>query len=381
MQLIAVASGKGGVGKSLISANLAIALAQAGKDVVVADLDLGGSNLHLILGQMAVSTGIGSFLQNSKITLEEIIYPSPYENLRFIPGESELPGVANIRSGEKNRLIRHLSKLECDYLILDLGAGTSFNTMDFYLLSTCGILVTTPTLTSTLNAYLFLKNAVFRVLNSCINRDSPVYGYMEGLKKDGVSLQKIHVGKLLENIKKLDEGVYEEYMEKTSHMRPRLIMNMLEDPKDTNRANKLKISSRQYLGLEMEHLGVIYRDDLQNMALNSQLPIIVYKPQSVLSQALYRIADKILEMEQIPVEPLALGEGDMSFLEAAYEAEQDFENKRASLEELLHCGALTQGDLIETIKMQQFELTQLKKENRLIKHKLTQAIQAGYDVK
>ncbi|MBN2625504.1 MAG: P-loop NTPase [Spirochaetales bacterium] len=379
MQLIAVASGKGGVGKSLISANLAIALAQAGKDVVLADLDLGGSNLHLILGQMAVSAGVGSFLQNSKINLEDIIYPTGYENLRFIPGESELPGVANIRSGEKNRLIRHLTKLECDYLILDLGAGTSFNTMDFFLLATCGIMVTTPTLTSTLNAYLFLKNAVFRVLNSCITRNSPVHDYMEGLRKDGISLQKIHVGKLLENIKKLDMGVYEEYIHRTSHIRPRLVMNMLEDPKDAKRANKLKISSRQYLGLEMEHLGVVYRDDLQNLALNSQLPILVYKPQSILSQAIYRMADKILEMEDIPVEPLALGDGEESFLEAAYEAELDFANKQSSLEELLHCGALTQGDLIETIKMQQYELTQLKKENRLIKHKLTQAIQAGFD--
>lgn len=378
MQLISVASGKGGVGKSLISANLAIALAQTGKDVILADLDLGGSNLHLILGQMAVQAGIGSFLLNTKTQIEDIIYPTNYNNLRFIPGESELPGVANIRSGEKNKLIRNLLKLECDYLILDLGAGTSFNTMDFYLLSSCGIVVTTPTLTSTLNAYLFLKNAVFRILNSCIHRDSPVFDYMDGLRKDGVSLQKIHVGKLMDNIKKLDNDVYEEYQEKSAHLRPRLIMNMLEDPKDTKRANKLKISSRQYLGLEMEHLGVLYRDDLQNLALNSQLPIVVYKPQSILSQALFRIADKILEMEEIPMEPLALGDGEDSFLAAAYEAVQDFENKQSSLEELLHCGALTQGDLIETIKMQQYELTQVKKENRLLKHKLKKALQAGF---
>jgi flagellar biosynthesis protein FlhG len=380
MQLIAVASGKGGVGKSLISANLAIALAQNGKDVILADLDLGGSNLHLILGQMAVQAGIGSFLLNSKTQINDIIYPSHYENLRFIPGESELPGVANIKTGEKNKLIRNLLKLECDYLILDLGAGTNFNTMDFFLLSSCGIVVTTPTLTSTLNAYLFLKNAVFRILNSCISRDSPVFDYMENLRKDGFSLQKIHVGKLLENIKKLDKNVYNVYQEKSSHLRPRLVMNMLEDPKDTNRANKLKLSSRQYLGLEMEHLGILYRDDLQNLALNSQLPIVIYKPQSVLSQAIFRMADKILEMDDVSMEPMALGDGEESFINAAYEAEQDFENKQNSLEELLHCGALTQGDLIESIKMQQFELKQIKKENLLLKQKLTKAMQAGYKV-
>ena len=59
MQIIPVASGKGGVGKSLLSANLAIALGQAGKKVVLADLDLGASNLHLVIGQNSPKKGIG----------------------------------------------------------------------------------------------------------------------------------------------------------------------------------------------------------------------------------------------------------------------------------------------------------------------------------
>ena len=60
MQIIPVASGKGGVGKSLLSANLAIALGQSGKKVVLADLDLGASNLHLVLGQQAPKQGLGT---------------------------------------------------------------------------------------------------------------------------------------------------------------------------------------------------------------------------------------------------------------------------------------------------------------------------------
>jgi len=380
MQILAVASGKGGVGKSLLSANLSIALAQAGKKVILADLDLGGSNLHLILGHLGDPKGIGSYFMNKDLTLEDIVYPTSYENLRFIPGESELPGVANVSAGSKKKLMTNLLKLEdqADYLVMDLGAGTSFNTMDFFLLSGCGILVTTPTLTSTLNAYLFLKNAVFRILNNSIKRKSKAEEYLQSLQKDGVSLQKIHVAKLLENIKKIDPEAYDRYEKEIRFLHPLLIMNMLDDPKDVSRSNKLKISARQYLGIELEHLGVIYRDDLQNMALNSQLPIIVYKPQSVLSQAIYRIADKILEMGDVPVHPLSLGEGDLSFQEAIMEAESDFENKISSLEELLNCGALTLGDLVETIKTQQYELNQLKKENRFIKSKLLKAAEAGF---
>ena len=62
MQIIPIASGKGGVGKSLLSANLAVTLGQLGKKVILADLDLGASNLHLAIGQTAPKIGVGTFL-------------------------------------------------------------------------------------------------------------------------------------------------------------------------------------------------------------------------------------------------------------------------------------------------------------------------------
>ncbi|MDR1231750.1 MAG: MinD/ParA family protein, partial [Spirochaetaceae bacterium] len=69
---------------------------------------------------------------------------------------------------------------------------------------------------------------------------------------------------------------------------------------------------------------------------------------------------------------------DASFEEAAYEAESDFENKMDYVEELLHSGVLSQGDLIETVKTQQIEIAKLKKENNFLKLKLSRAIVQGY---
>ena len=380
MQIIAVASGKGGVGKSLVAANLAIALTLVNKKVILADLDLGGSNLHLILGEHVGTRGIGTFLNNGKTKLDQISYPTAWKGLSFIPGEAELPGAANVTVPSKRRLVKALSNLDTDYLILDLGAGTNFNTVDFFLLSGCGILVATPTLTSTLNAYLFLKNAVFRILSSSYKRDSPVHSYMEDLRKDGTSLQRIHVNKLLDSIRTMDPQVYDKYREKAEHLRPSLIMNMLDDPRDVSRSHRLRISTREYLGIEMDSLGVIYRDQMQDSAQRSNLPIIAYKPQAVLSQAIFRIADKIIDNDEDPGGPLTNIESDDSFREAELEAEVDFGLKVASLEELLHSGALTQGDLVETIRMQQFEITALKKENRFIKKKIVDAAGQGFRV-
>ena len=331
-----------------------------------------------MLGEHVGSRGIGTFLNNGKIRIDQITYPTAWKGLRFIPGEAELPGAANVTVSAKRRLVKSLQGLEADYLIMDLGAGTSFNTIDFFLLSGCGILVATPTLTSTLNAYLFLKNAVFRILSSTYDRKSPVHSYMEDLRKDGTSLQKIHMNKLLDSIRVMDSSAYNAYRHKVNHLRPRLIMNMLDDPRDVSRSNRLRISAREYLGIEMESLGVIYRDQMQDSAQRSSLPIVAYKPQSVLSQAIFRITDKVLEMDEDPTGPLTNIEAEDSFREAELEAESDFGFKKESLEELLHSGALTQGDLVETLRTQQMEINTLRKENRFLKKKIVEAAEQGY---
>ena len=90
VQIIPVASGKGGVGKSLLSANLAIALGQQGKKVVLVDLDLGASNLHLVIGQNPSNESLGSWF-TEKSDFKDIIKPTDYQNVSFIAGDSQIP--------------------------------------------------------------------------------------------------------------------------------------------------------------------------------------------------------------------------------------------------------------------------------------------------
>jgi len=369
MQIIPVASGKGGVGKSLLSANLAIALGQAGKKVVLADLDLGASNLHLVIGQNSPKKGIGTFLTGES-KFEEIIMPTDYQNVSFIAGDSEIPGLSALKVAQKNALIKKFHSVNADYLIVDLGAGTHLTILDLFLTSPQGIIVTAPTVTATLNGYLFLKNAVFRLMAATFKKGTRAAEFINKLRNDSASLQRLYIPKLIEKITEIDPENGMKFKKRLAQFKPRLIMNMIDEPKDADKAQKIRRSCQQYLGLEVESLGVMYRDSMQDKALASSLPVTVYKPNSVLAQAVFRIAEKIMQGESLSF--------DETFDVATEEANDDYSAKMSYVEDLVGSGALSVGELAEMIKTQQYELTQLKNENIMLKSRLVKAAQQGF---
>ncbi len=375
MQIIPIASGKGGVGKSLVAANIAVALGKAGKNVVVADLDIGASNLHLAFGIQIPKVALGTFLSGAS-QFNDIIIPSGYKNVRFIAGDSEIPGLTAIPYSKKRSLIKHLQSIDADYLILDLGAGTHLSILDLFLLSPQGILVTAPTVTATLNAYLFLKNAVFRLMYNSFPKKSPAYKYLEQMKSRPKELQQLYISKLIEELSKVDPENTQVFMRHLKQFKPRLIMNMIEDPKTADRALKIRKSCLDYLGLDIEYLGIIFRDPMQDVALSSKIPITMYKPQSILSQSVFRIADKVIQSKSSAFsnnERLLDG-----FATMESEAEEDYESKMSYIEDLIGSGALTTADLADTIKSQQYEITQLRNANNLLKSKILKAHSQGF---
>jgi flagellar biosynthesis protein FlhG len=382
MRVIPIASGKGGVGKSLVSANLGVAFAQAGKRVVLVDMDLGASNLHLVLGHHSPHMGIGTYLNNTRSNFADVITETDTRGLRFISGDNEIPGTANLSVNQRKSLVKQLLALknDTDILIIDLGAGTHQSILDFFLLSNQGIVVSAPSVTAVLNAYVFLKNAVFRLMHNSCFKGSPGRAYIEKIRKDSATgHHKLYIPKILPELKKIDHESYVKFTGRVETLRPRLIMNMVDEPKNADVAMKIRRSCEEYLDLKIEHLGIIYRDMIQDTSLAARLPVTLYKPQSILSQAIYRIADKILQSQEDSYTPDDK-QIDESFQEAELEAEIDFDSKMDYVEDLLHSGAMSNGDLIETVKSQQLEISKLRKELNFIKQKLTRAAAQGYKV-
>lgn len=103
-----VAGGKGGTGKSTLTANLGVGLALLGYKVILVDGDLGGADLHLFFDHVSPPRSLSTFLTREVDSLQDLLLPTPNENLRIICGGSELVGMANLSYAAKTKLIRHI---------------------------------------------------------------------------------------------------------------------------------------------------------------------------------------------------------------------------------------------------------------------------------
>ncbi|MBW1897911.1 MAG: AAA family ATPase, partial [Deltaproteobacteria bacterium] len=165
-----IGGGKGGIGKSFIAANLGVLLAKQGNRVVLVDLDLGGANLHTFTGMPSVKTGIEKFLDKTAIDLNQVAVPTEINNLSIISSVNCSMEIANLFAAQKLKIIKAIQKLPFDYILLDLGAGTNYNTLDFFLSSNEGILLLTPEPTSIENAFKFIKAVYLRKVRQILNK-------------------------------------------------------------------------------------------------------------------------------------------------------------------------------------------------------------------
>ena len=164
--IIPIAGGKGGVGKSFVTANLAVALARRGHRTIAVDLDLGNSNLHTLLGLQNRYPGVGEYLRGTiKCAPTELIVETSVPGLGFIPGDGRMPFMANITYNQKLAIFRLLKALPARYILLDLSAGTAYNTLDLFQLGKSGIVVTTPEYPALMSTLVFAKNLVLRAID------------------------------------------------------------------------------------------------------------------------------------------------------------------------------------------------------------------------
>jgi len=295
--IISVASGKGGVGKSMVVSNLGILLARQGQRVILVDMDIGGANLHILFGMFHPPSTLTDFFTNRVTHLEDIAHPlaSP-SSLRLIPGTGETLHTANLQHAKKKRLIRHLQKLDADIILVDVGAGTSYHTLDFFLLADCFLAVATPDPTSVLDLYRFIKLAAIRkVLTAFLARD-PIAEVL--LSKDFHSITEV-----LEAVGRTNESGVGLAQQALQDFQPALILNRMT-PKSRINTLQLQHLLKQYVGADLAVLGNIPEDPHVQQSILKYLPVVEFSPKAPAAIAFDRIAEKVLKLvrqrEELP---------------------------------------------------------------------------------
>lgn len=244
---IAVMSGKGGVGKTNISLNLAFALHSLGNAVMLMDCDLGLANLDVLLG-VTPDKNLEDLL-SPKVKPEEILVCLNDPDLHFLPAATGVPELANWDSDIQSMLLGKLNSLfnSYDYLLMDLGAGIN-NTV------------------TTLAAMTHLKCVVITSEPTSLT--------------DGYALIKV-----MSTQRKIKNFL--------------VIVNMVKTIKDGEQAfNRLKTACERFLGIQLSLLGIIVQDEAVTRAVLAQTPLYQHNPQSRAYKGIKKVADKINQIKQ-----------------------------------------------------------------------------------
>lgn len=292
----AIGGGKGGVGKSLISANFSWLLAQEGKRVLAVDLDLGGSNLHTCLGVEPPRYGLTDWIHNRTNNLLDLTYPTTQPGLQIISGASDSIAVTSQMEERKKELFAELTNLPFDEIILDLGAGSHPLTVDFFNCADEGILSILPEPTSVENAYRFIRVSFYRRLLHC----PELQPYLPVIQEGAESKNTLGVkspSDLKEIISRIDSQAGLIFEKEIAKMRPNIVVNQVRTSQDIEIGKSICGVARRYFGIDARYAGYIDYENSVWKAVRVKRPAVAEFPRSILAARIARLTKTLLGEE------------------------------------------------------------------------------------
>lgn len=246
-RVIAITSGKGGVGKTNLAVNLAVGLQLSGHKVLLIDADIGMANVNLLMGSVTNRSLLD--LLNDEVQLEDVV-ENGAAGVKYISGVAGVEVALNVNHLEQKKLYKKLSRCSelADVIIIDTGAGLNRNVIEFVLAAEEVLLITTPEPTALADAY-----AVVKAYNTYTDR---------------------------RNIK--------------------LIVNRIHEEEECYEVvDKINQTTEKFLGVKVSCLGYIYEDKIVREAVLRQEPFIVVNPESAASQCIFELVKSLLSGKQM----------------------------------------------------------------------------------
>ncbi|MBI5343770.1 MAG: P-loop NTPase [Deltaproteobacteria bacterium] len=296
----AVGGGKGGVGKSLVAVNLGILLSRAGNNVLMIDADLGAANLHTFLGVEGSNMPLSSFLRSDVLDIRSVISKTGIPNLDIVSGARDSLDTADLGSRQLSRLKGALSTVGYDYVLLDLGPGTSTNMLDLFLAATEGVLVTTPEPTSVENTYRFIKCVLMRRIRviAASGENSKLKAALHKVFEGDWSGKIKHVVDIMTQLRRIDQSSGDTLKELLGKTSISLILNQAKRPGDKDVGVSMKMACERYFGIEVGLLGSIGYDDSAADSVRRRRPLVVHYRDSAASMAVEAGFQNLMRREQ-----------------------------------------------------------------------------------
>ena len=294
--IIPVAGGKGGIGKSIIAANTAITIAKQGHNVVAMDLDLGASNLHAIFGIRNSEKNIVNFATHPDTTLEEMALATKYPGCRIICGAANIAGAADLPPNQKLRILHSIATLDCDYVILDLGAGSSFNVTDFFLVGEQGVIVLVAEITSVLDAYSFLKTTLYRRLQMEWQHEHDISVLIEAFKNPENDKKMQTVNDLLSEVENVSGDIAREMRRQLQSYGVKVVLNKVRQKSDFQAIRTIQELAMKNLSINVYNAGYVPYDPTVQRSVNKMAPFVTLYPESPAAHQMMHLARSLTTM-------------------------------------------------------------------------------------
>ncbi len=288
-----IGGGKGGSGKSFLAGNLGIWLAKHGNKTLLIDADFGAANLHTMIGIPYQHKSLSDFLNKKVKTLAETVIATRIPNLFLISGAGNNLDTANMAYEQKMKVFRAISKLAYDFTLLDLGAGTSFNTIDFFLISDSGIFVTTPEPTSIENVYRLMRAVYARKIRQVLR----TYHFRSLVEETEARTKGAMVNNpeyLLSVIKDLEPEKGKIVEEALRAFQFKLVLNQFRKQDNPKMGFLICRIIEKHLGLPVQFIGNIAHDDLVHDAVCQKVPFLHKYPRTQTAADLEKFCQHIL---------------------------------------------------------------------------------------
>jgi flagellar biosynthesis protein FlhG len=284
-KIYAVASGKGGVGKTVLTASLGVGLATMGSEVILVDADFGGANLHTCMGILKPDYSFDDFYSNRQ-PLSDFLLDTPVRNLRMISGSCGSMGLANLKYQQKQRLMRALKTLAADHVIIDLGAGSDFNVIDLFLLADEPMLVVSNEPTSMQEAFGFVKVCAWRGLKRAVQKFPEALTIVSGAEIHRPGRLQLTVADITAIIRSVSPEAHEQVASFLKSFRPRIIINKVQSEADLEEGAAIVIAAAELLAIDVDYLGYISYDPRVSDAVKNFKPFLLYDSRSRAAQDL-----------------------------------------------------------------------------------------------